>query len=76
MPASHFMVRSAINNLINIGLGVLIPNFLNIESGMRFILDPRSHKSQVKLYNLIVHGTVKALGSSFFSTNDLEEITL
>ena len=42
------------------------PNRLNIDSGMRLILAPRSHKAFSKMEFPIVHGMVKLLGSFSF----------
>ena len=42
------------------------PNRLNIDSGMRFILAPISHKAFSKMEFPIMHGIVKLLGSFSF----------
>ena len=42
------------------------PNRLNIDSGMRLILAPRSHKAFLKMEFPIVHGIVKLPGSLRF----------
>ena len=42
------------------------PNCLNIDSGMRLILAPRSHKAFSKMEFPIVHGIVKLLRSLSF----------
>ena len=42
------------------------PNRLNIDSGMRLMLAPRSHKAFSKMEFPIVHGMVKLLGSLSF----------
>ena len=44
----------------------LNPNHLNIDSGTRYILAPRSHKAFSKLEFPIVHGIVKLSGSFSF----------
>ena len=45
------------------------PNRLNIDSGMRLILAPRSYKAFSKMEFPIVHGMVKLLGSFSFCDN-------
>ena len=42
------------------------PNCLNIDSGMRLILAPGSHKAFLKMEFPIVHSIVKLLGLSVF----------
>ena len=42
------------------------PNRLNIDSGMRLILAPKSHKAFSKMEFPIVHGIVKLPGSLSF----------
>ena len=42
------------------------PNSLNIDSGIRLILAPRSHKAFSKMEFPIVHGIVKLPGSFSF----------
>ena len=42
------------------------PNHLNIDSDMRLILSPRSHKAFSKMEFPIVHGIVKLSGSFSF----------
>ena len=42
------------------------PNHVNIDSGMRLILAPISHKAFSKMEFPIVHGMVKLLGSFSF----------
>ena len=42
------------------------PNRLNIDSGMKLILSPKSHKAFSKMQFPIVHSIVKLLGSLSF----------
>ena len=48
------------------------PNRLNIDSGMRLILTPRSHKAFSKMEFPIVHGMVKLSGSLSFCGSFIE----
>ena len=49
-----------------VGRGSPNPNRLNIDSDMRLILAPRSHKAFSKMEFSIVHGIVKLPGSFSF----------
>ena len=65
-PLGCFSDLSANWSVTVVGRALPNPNRLNIDSGMRLILAPRSHKAFSKIEFPIVHGIVKLPGSFRF----------